>query len=321
MKAIVHEKYGPPEVLELKEVDKPVPKDNEVLLKVHSASVNSSDYEFLTGSPLYTRMWGFLKPKINILGSDVSGLVEEVGSNVSQFKSGDAAFGDIFGYWGGFAEYVCVPENTLIIKPTSITFEEAAAIPQAALVALQGIKDKGDVQRGQKVLINGAGGGAGTFAVQIGNLFGAEVTGVDHTAKLDMMRSIGAKHVIDYTHEDFTKNGKQYDLILDLIASHSIFEYKRALSPGGVYIMVGGSLRHLFQTLFFGILISLTGRKKMGILGAKPNKHMDYMIKMIESGKIVPVIDKYYTLDEVPEALRYLGEGYARGKVVVTVCN
>jgi NADPH:quinone reductase-like Zn-dependent oxidoreductase len=293
MKAIVHEKYGPPEVLELKEVDKPVPKDNEVLLKVHSASVNSSDYEFLTGSPLYTRMWGFLKPKINILGSDV----------------------------GGFAEYVCVPENTLIIKPTSITFEEAAAIPQAALVALQGIKDKGDVQRGQKVLINGAGGGAGTFAVQIGNLFGAEVTGVDHTAKLDMMRSIGAKHVIDYTHEDFTKNGKQYDLILDLIASHSIFEYKRALSPGGVYIMVGGSLRHLFQTLFFGILISLTGRKKMGILGAKPNKHMDYMIKMIESGKIVPVIDKYYTLDEVPEALRYLGEGYARGKVVVTVCN
>jgi NADPH:quinone reductase-like Zn-dependent oxidoreductase len=319
MKAVVYQKYGSPDVLELKEVEKPNPKDNEVLIKVHAVSVNASDGEFLRGSPLYTRIWGLLKPKYKILGSDIAGRVEAVGRNVTQFQQGDAVFGDILECWGGFAEYVCAPENALILKPASMTFEEAAAVPQAAGVALQGLRDKGQIQPGQKVLINGAGGGAGSFAVQIAKLFGAEVTGVDSTRKLDMMRSIGADQVIDYTQEDFTQNGQRYDLILDLVAYHSIFDYKRALSPKGVYVMVGGSMAHIFQTLYFGSWISMTGRKKMGILGAKPNKDLAFIIELIESGKVIPVIDRQYPLSEVPEALRYLGEGHAKGKVVITV--
>ncbi|MDL2124616.1 MAG: NAD(P)-dependent alcohol dehydrogenase [Deltaproteobacteria bacterium] len=319
MKAVVYQKYGSPDVLELKEVEKPTPKDNEVLIKVHAVSVNASDWEFLRGSPLYTRIWGLLKPKYKILGSDIAGRVEAVGRNVTQFQQGDAVFGDILECWGGFAEYVCAPENALILKPASMTFEEAAAVPQAAGVALQGLRDKGQIQPGQKVLINGAGGGAGSFAVQIAKLFGAEVTGVDSTRKLDMMRSIGADQVIDYTQEDFTQNGQRYDLILDLVAYHSIFDYKRALSPKGVYVMVGGSMSHIFQTLFFGSWIFMTGRKKMGILGAKPNKDLAFIIELIESGKVIPVIDRQYPLSEVPEALRYLGEGHAKGKVVITV--
>jgi NADPH:quinone reductase-like Zn-dependent oxidoreductase len=319
MKAIVYQKYGPPDVLELKEVAKPTPKDNEVLIKVHAVSVNASDWEALRGSPLYTRLWGLLKPKYKILGSDIAGRVEAVGRNVTQFQPGDAVFGDILGCWGGFAEYVCAPENALILKPASMTFEEAAAVPQAACVALQGLRDKGQIQPGQKVLINGAGGGAGSFAVQIAKLFGAEVTGVDSTGKLDMMRSIGADQVIDYTQEDFTQNEQRYDLILDLVAYHSIFDYKRALSPKGVYVMVGGSMAHIFQTLFFGSWISMTGRKKMGILGAKPNKDLAFIIELIESGKVIPIIDRQYPLSEVPEALRHLGEGHAKGKVVITV--
>ena len=319
MKAVVYQKYGSPDVLELKEVEKPAPKDNEVLIKVHAVSVNASDCEFLRGSPLYTRIWGLLKPKYKILGSDIAGRVEEVGRNVTQFQQGDAVFGDILERWGGFAEYVCAPENALILKPASMTFEEAAAVPQAAGVALQGLRDKGQIQPGQKVLINGAGGGAGSFAVQIAKLFGAEVTGVDSTRKLDMMRSIGADQVIDYTQEDFIQNGQRYDLILDLVAYHSIFDYKRALSPKGVYVMVGGSMAHIFQTLFFGSWISMTGRKKMGILGAKPNKDLAFIIELIESGKVTPVIDRQYPLSEVSEALRYLGEGHAKGKVVITL--
>ena len=319
MKAIVYTKYGPPDVLQLKEVDKPAPKDNEVLIKVHAASVNASDCEFLRGTPLYTRIWGLLKPKNQILGSDIAGRVEAVGGKVKQFQQGDAVFGDILEWWGGFAEYVCAPEGALMIKPASMTFEAAAAVPQGALVALQGLRDKGEIQPGQKVLINGAGGGAGTFAVQIARLFGAEVTGVDSTNKLDMLRSIGADKVIDYTQEDFTQNGQRYDRILDLVASHSIFDYKRALTPQGVYVMVGGSLAHIFQTLILGSLISMSGTKKMGVLGAKPNKDLDFMIELMESGKIVPVIDKRYPLSEVPEALRYLGEGHAKGKVVITL--
>ena len=319
MKAIVYQKYGPPDVLELKEVEKPTPRDNEVLIKVHAVSVNASDCELLRGSPLYTRIWGLLKPKRKILGSDIAGRVEAVGRNVTQFQPGDAVFGDILECWGGFAQYVCAPGNALILKPASMTFEEAAAVPQAACVALQGLRDKGQTQPGQKVLINGAGGGAGSFAVQIAKLLGAEVTGVDSTRKLDMMRSIGADQVIDYTQEDFTQNEQRYELILDLVASHSIFDYKRALSPRGVYVMVGGSMAHIFQTLLFGSWISMTGRKKMGILGAKPNKDLAFIIELIESGKVIPIIDRQYPLSEVPEALRYLGEGHAKGKVVITV--
>jgi NADPH:quinone reductase-like Zn-dependent oxidoreductase len=260
-----------------------------------------------------------VKPKYKILGSDIAGRVEAVGKNVKQFQPGDEVFGDILESWGGFAEYVCAPENALMLKPASMTFEQAAAVPQAAGVALQGLRDKGQIQPEQKVLINGAGGGAGTFALQIAKLFGAEVTGVDSTEKLDMMRSVGADHVIDYTQEDFTRNGRCYDLILDLVAYRSIFDYRRALSPKGIYVLVGGSMARIIQVLLLGPWISMTGRKKMGILGAKPNKDLAFIIELIESGKVVPVIDRQYPLSEVSEALRYLGEGNAKGKIVITV--
>ena len=321
MKAIVYTKYGPPDVLQLKEVEKPTPEGNEVLIKVHAASLNSSDWEFLRGTPVYVRMWGLLKPKYKILGSDIAGRIEAVGKNVKQFQPSDEVFGDIMYRWGGFAEYVCAPENALMLKPASMTSEEAAAVPQAATVALQGLR-KGQIQPGQKVLINGAGGGAGTFAVQIAKSFGAEVTGVDSTRKLDMMRSIGADQVIDYTEEDFTQNGQHYDLILDIVGYHSIFDYKRALNPKGIYVMVGGSISLIFQTLFLGSWFSMTGSKKMGILGHKQNqKDLAYMTELFETGKVVPVIDRRYTLIEVPEALRYFGAGYAKGKVVITLEN
>ncbi len=319
MKAIVYTEYGPPDVLQLQEVEKPTPGDNEVLIKVHAASVNASDCEFLTGTPLYTRIWGLFKPKYTILGSDIAGRVEAKGKNVTKFQQGDEVFGDILDRRGGFAEYVCAPESELVLKPNFLPFEEAAALPQAASVALQGLRDKGQLQSGQKVLINGAGGGSGSFAIQIAKFFGAEVTGVDSPEKLDLMRSIGADHVIDYTQEDFTKNGLQYDLILDFVASHSIFDYKQALNPRGKYIMVGGSMSHIFQTLIPGSLISLTGRKKMFILAAKPNKDLEYITELIKSGKIKTIIDKSYPLSETAKALRYLGEGHARGKVVIVI--
>ena len=252
MKAIVHDQYGSPDVLKLAEVEKPAPKDNEVLIKVHAVSVNGSDWEGLRGKPLYARLGGLRKPGNKILGSDIAGRVEAVGKNVKQFQPGDEVFGEMAGYRGGFAEYACAPEKLLARKPAGMTFEQAAAIPQAAVIALQGIRDKGQVQPGQKVLINGAGGSAGTFAVQLAKLYGAEVTGVDNTGKLDFMRSLGADHVIDYTREDFTKNGKQYDLILDVIAHRSVFAYKRALKPNGTYFVVGGSVATLFQMLLLG---------------------------------------------------------------------
>ncbi|HUU62957.1 MAG TPA: NAD(P)-dependent alcohol dehydrogenase [Dehalococcoidia bacterium] len=321
MKAIVYTKYGPPDVLQLKEVEKPTPKDNEVLVKVHAASVNDWDWGLLQGTPFMNRLlFGLLKPKYTILGCDIAGRVEAVGRNVKQFQPGDEVFGDISGYgFGAFAEYICARENALVLKPASMTFEEVAAVPQAAVLALQGLRDKRQIQPGQKVLINGAGGGAGTFAVQIAKSFGAEVTGVDSTSKLDMMRSIGADHIIDYTREDFTKNGQRYDLILDFAAHHSIFDYKRALSPKGIYVMVGGSTARIFQAMFLGPLISMTGGKKMGILAHKPNKDLAFMKELFEAGKVVPVIDRRYPLSEVAEALQYFGEGHAKGKVVITV--
>ena len=321
MKAIVYTKYGPPDVLQLKEVEKPTPKDNEVLVKVHAASVNDWDWGLLQGTPFMNRLlFGLLKPKYTILGCDIAGRVEAVGRNVKQFQPGDEVFGDISGYgFGAFAEYICARENALVLKPASMTFEEVAAVPQAAVLALQGLRDKRQIQPGQKVLINGAGGGAGTFAVQIAKSFGAEVTGVDSTSKLDMMRSIGADQVIDYTREDFTKNGQRYDLILDFAAYHSIFDYKRALSPKGIYVMVGGSSARIFQVMFLGPWISMTGSKKMGILMHKPNKDLAFMKELFEAGKVVPIIDRRYPLNETAEALRYFGEGHARGKVVITV--
>ena len=328
MKAIVYEKYGSPDVLELREVQKPTPKDDEVLVKVHAASINDWDWGFLQGTPFINRLLnGLRKPKVQILGCDIAGRVEAVGKNVKHLKPGDEAFGDLCECgFGGFAEYVCGRENALTLKPAAITFEEAAAIPQAAVLAHRGLHDYVQIQEGQKLLINGAGGGAGSFTVQIAKLFGAEVTGVDSTEKLDIMRSIGADHVIDYTKEDFTKNGQQYDLILDHAAYHSISDYKRALSPKGTYIIVGGSMALVFQIMFIDPWISMTGSlpgrkegKKMRIQGHKPNKGLDLILEFIEAGKVEPVIDKHYPLSEAAEALRYFGAGHAKGKVVITM--
>jgi NADPH:quinone reductase-like Zn-dependent oxidoreductase len=320
MKAIVCTKYGPPDVLQLKEVERPTPKDNEVLIKVQAVSLNRSDWEGLTGTPLYARLGGLLRPRHQILGSDIAGRVETAGRNIRRFQPGDEVFGDILGRNGGFAEYVCAHEGALALKPASMKFEEAAAIPQAAVIALQGIRDKGQVQPGQKVLINGAGGCTGTFAVQLAKSYGADVTGVDNTGKLDFMRSLGADHVIDYTQEDFTKNGQQYDLILDVVAHHSVFAYKRALRPNGRYFAVGGSVATLFQILLLGPWIGRTTGKKIRILAVQPSlEDLVHITELCEARKIVPVIDRQFSLSEVAEALRYLGEGYVKGKVIIIV--
>jgi len=321
MKAMVWTKYGSPDFLELYEVAKPVPRDNEVLINVHAASVNSWDLELLLGVPFVNRlMAGLLKPKrIKILGCDIAGRVEAVGINVKQFKPGDEVFGDLSRCgWGGFAEYVCARDDALAIKPANMTFEQAAAIPQAGLLALQGLR-KGKIQSGQKVLINGASGGVGSFAVPMAKYFGAEVTGVCSTKKLDFVRSMGADHVIDYKLEDFTKNGNRYDLILDVKGYHSIFDYKHALNPKGIYVMAGGSSALVNQLMFLGPLISMTTSQKMGLLLHKANKGLDFIIELFESGIVVPVIDKRYPLNEVAEALRYFGKGHAKGKVVINL--
>jgi NADPH:quinone reductase-like Zn-dependent oxidoreductase len=323
MKAIVYHKYGPPDVLELKEVEKPIPKDNEILVKVHAASANAYDWHLLRADPFLVRLMGggFLKPKNQILGADLAGRVETVGRNVKQFQPGDEVFGDLSGCGcGGFAEYVCAREDALMLKPANMTFEEAAAVPMAAVTALQGLRDKGKIQSGQKVLINGASGGVGTFAVQIAKSFGVEVTAVCSTRNLDLVRSIGADQVIDYTKEDFTQNVQRYDLILAANGYHPILDYKRALSPTGMYVMAGGSMAQIFQAMLLGPWISMTGSKKMGGLSARPNqKDLVFMKELLEAGKVVPVIDRRYTLSEVADALRYLEEGHARGKVVITV--
>ena len=320
MKAIVRYQYGSPDVLKLEEVEKPTPKDDEVLIKIHAVSINGSDREGLIGRPLYVRIGGLRRPGYPILGSDIAGRVEQAGKNITQFKPGDEVFGEIPGYHGGFAEYACVPEKNLVRKPASLAFEEAAAIPQGAMLALYGIREKGQVQPGQQVLINGAGGSAGSFAVQLAKLHGAEVTGVDNAFKLDFLRSLGADHVIDHIRQDFTKTGKQYDLILDLIAHRSVFAYRRALKPGGTYFFVGGSLGTLFQILFLGPWIKRsTGRNIRILMVPQDNKDLMAIMELFEAGKIVPVIDRRYSLREVPEALRYVAEGRARGKVVITV--
>jgi len=320
MKAVVYHQYGPPDLLKLEEVEKPVPSDNEVLIKIHAVSINGSDREALIGKPVYVRIGGLRKPGYPILGSDIAGSVEKAGKNVTQFQPGDEVFGEIPGYHGGFAEYACATENTLARKPTSLTFEQAAAIPQAGVIALRGIRDKGQVQPGQKVLINGAGGSAGSFAVQIAKLYGAEVTGVDNTYKLDYLRSLGADHVVDYTREDFTRSGKQYDLILDVIAHRSVFACARALKRGGTYFFAGGSVGIIFQILLIGPWIRrMTGKNLRMLLVPQNSSDLLSITKLCEAGKIVPVIDRRYPLSQVPEALRYVTEGRAKGKVVITV--
>jgi len=323
MKAVVRTQYGSPDVLQLQEVEKPTPLDNEVLIKVYAASVNAADWHLLRADPFLIRLMGqgFLTPKIRILGADVAGRVEAVGKNVTQFRPGDEVFGDLAACgWGSFAEYVCVRDNALVMKPTNLTFEEAAAVPLAAVTALQGLRDKGKIQRGQQVLINGASGGVGTYAVQIAKSFETEVTAVCSTRKQAMVRSIGADKVIDYRQEDFTQNGQRYDLILAANGYHPISDYRRALSPNGVYVMAGGSMPQMFEAMLLGPWISMMGTKKMGSLMAHPNiKDLAYVKELIETRKVVPIIDKCYPLRDVPEAIRYVEEGHAHGKVVITV--
>jgi len=320
MKAIVYTKYGSPDVLEFKEVEKPTLKDNEVLIKIHAASVNAYDWHSLTADIFLIRLMGggLLKPKNTRLGADIAGRVEAVGGSVKQFQPDDEVFGEIS--HGGFAEYACAPESKLALKPANLSFEEAAAVPMAALTALQGLRDKGQIHPGQKVLINGASGGVGTFAVQIAKSFGAEVTAVCSPRNMDQARSIGADQVIDYTREDFTKSGRQYDLILAANGYHPLSAYKRALTPKGIYVMAGGSKAQIFQAMLMGSWMSETGGKKMGGVSAKMDqKDLGLIKELIEAGKVKPIIDRRYPLSEAAEALRYLGEGHARGKVVITV--
>jgi NADPH:quinone reductase-like Zn-dependent oxidoreductase len=324
MKAIIYTTYGSPDVLQLNDVEKPTPKDNEVLVKVHAASANPLDWHLMRAEPFLARLEnGLLKPKNTKLGADIAGRVEAVSRNVTQFQVGDEVFGAIFiNKLGGFAEYVCVPEELLALKPAKMTWEQAAAVPIAAFTALQGLRNKGQIQPGQKVLINGASGGVGTFAVQIAKSFGTEVTGVCSTRNVDMVRAIGADHVIDYTQADFTKNGQRYDLIFDAVGNRSVSDYKRTLSPNGICAVAGfTTLSRLFQVIFLGAWVSKTGSKKIGMMDtAKPNqKDLAFLKELLEAGKVVPVIDRTYPLREVPEALRYLEAGHARGKVVITV--
>jgi NADPH:quinone reductase-like Zn-dependent oxidoreductase len=319
MRAIVYTKYGPPDVLELKEIDKPVPTENEVLIKVYAVSINDWDLGLIQGDLINRILNGLFKPKKQILGSDIAGRIEAVGKNVKKFQPGDDVYGDLSGSWGGFADYVCAGENALVLKPAGMSFIQAAAIPQAAMLAMQGLHDMGQIHPGQKLLINGAGGGVGTFGVQIARLLGVEVTGVDNAGKLEMMRSMGFDHVIDYKLEDFTKNRKSFDLILDVKMNRSIFEYIHVLNRYGIYVIVGGSMSRLFQALFLGPWISLFSKKKIRIVSLKPNKDLAYINELFETGKLKPVIDGPYRLDEFSKALKLFAEGGHKGKVVLSM--
>ena len=323
MKAVVHTKYGPPDVIEIIDVEKPAPKENEVLVKIHAASVNAYDWHMLTADIFLMRLMGegLFKPKHTRLGADIAGRVEAVGKDVTQFQPGDEVYGDIGGSEsGGFAEYAATPERAIALKPTNLSFEEAAAVPMAGMTALQGLRDAGQIQAGQKVLVNGASGGVGTFALQLAKVFGAEVTAVCSPGNLDQARALGADHVIDYTKEDFTQNGQGYDLILAANGYHPLSAYKRALAPQGIYVMAGGTSAQIFQAMLLGSLYSQKGGKKMGGVSAKTSQSDLVILKeLLEAGKIVPVIDRRYPLSETAEALRYLGAGHARGKVVITV--
>ncbi|MFQ5351491.1 MAG: NAD(P)-dependent alcohol dehydrogenase [Candidatus Binatia bacterium] len=323
MKAVVHHEYGSPDVLGLEEIEKPIAGDDEVLVRVRAASANAADWHLLRADPFLIRLMGFglLKPKNRVLGADIAGCAEAVGRNVKQFQPGDEVFGDLSACgFGAFAEYVCVPETALAAKPAGLTFEQAAAVPLAGVTALQGLRDKGQIQPGQKVLIHGASGGVGTFAVQIAKAVGAEVTGVCSTRKLGMVRSIGADRIIDYTEEDFADNGQHYDLILGVGGNRWILDYKRALRPSGIYVMVGGSVLQMFQAMILGPWISMSGSRSVGNLMAKPNQDDLVALKaLIEAGKVRPVIDRRYELSDLPEAIRYLEAGHVQGKIVITV--
>ncbi len=319
MKAIVYNNYGSPDVLRLEDIQDPIPGDDEVLVKVHAVSINSWDWDMLTGKPFeYRFLGGLFKPKsTKIHGCDIAGRVEAVGKNVIHFQVGDEVFGDLSeGGWGAFAEYTCAGENQLILKPSNMTFEEAACLSHGGNLAVQGLIDFGQIKSGQKVLINGGCGSTGTLAIQIAKLFEVEITGVDRTEKLDMMRTLGADHVIDYTKEDFTKNGRQYDLIFDVKTTRSIFDYKRSLFPNGSYVTVGGKTSRILQLVLFQ---KLSGKYKMHMVGYKANKDLNYLVELFEAGKLKPVIDKCFPLEETADAFRYFGEGRFKGKVVVSL--
>jgi NADPH:quinone reductase-like Zn-dependent oxidoreductase len=322
MKAIVYRNYGSPDVLKCEEIEKPTAGDNEVLIKIRAASVNPLDSHLMRGRPYIGRiLFGLRKPKITRPGRDVAGQVEAVGRNVTQFKPGDEVFGACL---GAFAEYACTSESALVMKPENVTFEQAASVPVAAFTALQGLRDKGKIQPGQKVLVNGAAGGVGTLTVQIAKWFGAEVTGVCSTKNVNMVRSIGADRVIDYTQQDFTKSGQRYDLIFDLVGNHSLFACRRILNPKGIYIAAGvlsvrgmiGLLAHLIKPL---VLSPFVSQKLVLLLARRSKEDLTIMRELMEAGKVTPVIDRRYRLSEVPEAIRYLEEGHARGKVVITL--
>jgi NADPH:quinone reductase-like Zn-dependent oxidoreductase len=324
MRAIVCTRYGSPDVLQLKEVTKPAPKNDEVLIKIHAASINARDWRFMRANPFFVRLvpGGFLQPKNKILGADLAGRVETIGSSVKQFKPGD----EVFGYLpsstgrGTFAEYVCADENAITLKPASLSFEQAAAVPLAAITALQSLRDNGNIQRGQKVLVQGASGGVGTFAVQIAKALGAEVTAVCSTRNLDMVRSIGADHVIDYKKEDFTQNGQKYDLILAANGYHPISDYLRALGPEGVYVVAGGSMVQLIQASLRGRRNSQTGSQKAHVVSlVQSQKDLIFMKELLESGKVIPAIDGCYPLSKTPEAFWYFEKEHPKGKVVITM--
>jgi NADPH:quinone reductase-like Zn-dependent oxidoreductase len=318
MKAVVFTRYGGPEVLQVTAVDTPAPRDGEVLVKVRAVSLNASDWELLRGRPMYARIGGPFRPRRHILGSDVAGRVEATGPTATRFQPGDDVYGDLLSHMGGFAEYVCVPETVLAAMPAGLSYEEAACLPQAGAIAHQGIRDRGRVAAGHRVLINGAGGGSGMYAIQLAKRDGAEVTGVDNAEKQEFMRSVGADHVIDYRREDFTRNGRAYDLILDVAAYRSAGAYRRALAPGGRYLYVGGSVPTLLQVLTIGPLIG-RGDRKIRLLAVRLGvEHLGPMVELCRAGTIKTIIDRRFRLDEVPEAMRYLGEGHAKGKVVIT---
>ena len=326
MKAIVYHKYGSPEVLRLETIEKLLPDDHQVLIKVRAASANPLDWHYMRGTPYLVRMdSGLLEPKVGRLGVDVAGQVVAVGRNVTQFKPGD----EVFGTGGGaFAEYVRASESKVVSKPAGLTFEQAATVPVAALTALQGLRDKGRIRAGQKVLINGASGGVGTLAVQIAKVLGADVTGVCSTRNVGMVRSLGADHVVDYTKEDFTRGAQRYDLILDNVANHSLSAYRRVLSPSGIYVLVGGGgpddgrwlgpMANGIKALLYSPFVS---QQFVMFLASINQGDLIVMKQWLEAGKVRPVIDRTYSLSEVPDAIRYLEEGHARGKVVITVAN
>ena len=321
MKAAVYTRYGPPDVVQITDVEKPVSQDNEVLIKVRAASVNPLDWRLMRGRPYIVRiLFGLRKPKITRPGRDVAGQVEAVGRNVTQFKPGDEVFGSCR---GAFAEYACTPERALVVKPDNVTFEQAASVPVAALTALQGLRDKGQIQPGQKVLINGAAGGVGTFAVQIAKSFGADVTGVCSTRNVGMVRSIGADRVIDYTQEDFTKGTQRYDLIFDCVGNHSLSACRRVLNPNGICVIAGvatSKVRIFLTRALKALVLSRFVSQKFVMFIARLSKEdLTIMRELMKAGKVTPVIDKRYSLSEVPEAIRYLEEGHARGKVVITL--